>query len=545
MQNSWDFSMCISTLLNILDISSNKLAKAINVDPSLISRWKTGKRKVSHESNHLKAIADYFSSKILNDYQKTNIINIISKFNLPISIEYSNNMKEYIYILLISSLQGSKNVRVKNNNIRTSNTNHMVNPKFSINTNHNENICYPSHMIDNKSECLQQYSITETGYISNFEMIIGHGNVINAGINLLKSLPKKPDYMKESILITFLTESDSFSNFESTNLEWHNALLESQAKGWSINKIMDINENINRNMKIINEVLVNIMSKKYHPYYLNKYDSIIKLREFIMIPSIGILVCLCSGNTDRIDCAFLIRDEQASRALKGALDLCTNYSKPLITNRFTEQNMDLLTEIANYEELSGDRFTLNFCLNYIIIPLELIEKFSFSTKEKMPDNKVFKRDFQYKRMKKAFDKQIKNYRFLDIYSKSSIENLVKISKSPLTQIDPSDILKLFENIIYMLKKYDNYNIGLLNNSNLRTLSNFSCMIKDSNLILTNYSDRSKKTINKSWVSISEPNIVNTFKNYFGGLWDQIAPINKEKESVISWFESQMKGLNNL
>mgnify|MGYP001118849938 FL=1 len=67
MQNSWDFSMCISTLLNILDIRSNKLAKAINVDPSLISRWKTGKRKISHESNHLKAMADYFSSKILND----------------------------------------------------------------------------------------------------------------------------------------------------------------------------------------------------------------------------------------------------------------------------------------------------------------------------------------------------------------------------------------------------------------------------------------------------------------------------------------------
>ncbi|MTK13493.1 MAG: helix-turn-helix transcriptional regulator, partial [Clostridiaceae bacterium] len=276
MQNSWNFSMCISTLLNILDISSNKLAKAINVDPSLISRWKTGKRKVSHESNHLKAMADYFSSKILNDYQKTNIINIISKFNLPISIQCSNNIKEYIYILLISSLQSSNNEQVKSNNLGTSNINDMINPNFGINTDHNKNICYPSHMIDNKSAYLQQHTFTETGYISNFEMIIGHSNVINAGINLLKSLPKKPDYIKESILITFLTELDSFSNFESTNLEWHNALLDAQSKGWSINKLMNINENINSNMKIINEFLVNIMSKKYHPYYLNKYDSIIK-----------------------------------------------------------------------------------------------------------------------------------------------------------------------------------------------------------------------------------------------------------------------------
>lgn len=545
MQNSWDFSMCISTLLSILDISSNKLAKAINVDPSLISRWKTGKRKVSPESNHLKAIADCFSSKILNDYQKTTIINIASKFNLPISIEYSNNMKEHIYILLISSLQGSKNVNVKNNSIKTSNINHIINPNFDVNTGYNNDICYPSHITDNKSASLQQCAFTKTGYISNFEMIIGHSNVINAGINLLKSLPKKPDYIKESILITFLTELDSFSNFENTYLEWHNALLEAQAKDWSINKLMNINENINRNMKIINEFLVNIMSKKYHPYYLNKYDSIIKLREFIMIPSIGILVCLCSENTDRIDSAFLIRDEQALKALKGALDLCINYTKPLITNRFTEQNIGLLAEIANYEELSGDRFTFNFCLNYIITPLDLIEKFSFSTKEKMSDKKIFKRDYQYKRIKKAFHKQIKNYKFFDIYSKSFIENLVKISKSPLTQIEPSDILKLFENIVYMLKKYDNYNIGLLNNSSLGALSDFSWMVKGSNIILTNYADRNKKTVSKSCISISEPNIVNTFKNHFEDLWHQIPPINKEKESVISWFESQMKGLNNL
>lgn len=536
MQNNWNFSICISELLNILDVSSSKLAKSINVDPSLISRWKTGKRKISCTSNYLKPISDYFSDKIVNDYQKISIINISSKFNLPIDIKYSNDMREYIYVLLSSSLQGSKTEHVKNSN---------RNVKFKKNFNRDENISFSSSNINNTSSHFQQYVLTETGYVSTFEMIIGHNNVINAGIKLLKSLPQKPDYINESILITFLTELDSFSNFQNTYNEWHNVLIEVQKKGWSITKLINIDENINRNMKIINELLVNLMSEKYHPYYLTKYDYIIKCREFIIVPSVATLVGLCGSNTGKIDSAFLIRDEQAAKALIGTFDLCINLTKPLITTRFTDQSTSLLTKIADYEELNGDRFTFNCCFGYATIPMELIKKFPLFNEEKITEKEIAKRNYQYKRIKKAFDMQIKNHKFVNICSKSFIENLIKISKSPLTLIEPSDILKLFENIVYMMKKYDNYNIGLLNNMNSEPLNNFSWMIKDSSVVLTNYLNRNKKDCTQFCVSISEPNIVNTFKKHFGELWSEIAPINKEKESVISWFETQIKGLKNL
>ena len=360
MQNNWNFSICISQLLNIFNVTSNKLAKAINVDPSLISRWKTGKRNLSCESSYLKPIANFFSDKVLNDYQKTSIINIPSKFNLPIDIKYSNNTKEYLHILLVSSLQGSNTVQVINNNIGNHNNN--LNSNFNIGTDLNENISFSSGSIDNNSSHLQQCTFTENGYISNFEMITGHSNVLNAGINLLKSIPNKPNNIKDSILITFLTELDSFSNFENLQQEWCSALFSAQEKGWNIIKLMNINENISRNMKIINEFLLNIISKNYHPYYFNKYDSILSAREFIIIPSVGTLFCTCTRNPSKVDTALLIRDEQASKALSSAFDLCVNHTKPLITNSSNVQNTDFLTEIANYEELRGDRYTFNFLL---------------------------------------------------------------------------------------------------------------------------------------------------------------------------------------
>lgn len=84
--------------------------------------------------------------------------------------------------------------------------------------------------INNKSSHMQQFSFGNNEYIGSFEVITGHSNVINVGINLLKSLPKKPDWINESISITFLTEIDSFSNFENTYYEWNNVLQEVQKR---------------------------------------------------------------------------------------------------------------------------------------------------------------------------------------------------------------------------------------------------------------------------------------------------------------------------
>ena len=271
-----------------------------------------------------------------------------------------------------------------------------------------------------ESTHLQQYTFTKNGYISNFEMIVGHSNVINAGIDLLKCLPKKPDYINESVLITFLTELDSFSNFENVQQEWCSALFSAQEKGWNIIKLMNINENISRNMKIINEVLLNIISKNYQPCYFNKYDSILSFREFIILPSVGTLFCICSGNTNKIDTAILIRDEQASKALTGAFDLCVKHTKPLITNRYNVQNADFLTEIANYEELSGDRYTLNFCLNYLTIPPELIENFSLSDKKRFSKELI-----NIKKLKELSIVKLKITNFLIFIRKISLKTLLK------------------------------------------------------------------------------------------------------------------------
>lgn len=94
-QENW---LCLKQLLNTLNINENKLAKAINVDPSLISRWVNGKRPISAKSDYIKVISNYLSKNV---YDKSQIIKIQSMCqNLEVGTNRDyNDVKENIYII--------------------------------------------------------------------------------------------------------------------------------------------------------------------------------------------------------------------------------------------------------------------------------------------------------------------------------------------------------------------------------------------------------------------------------------------------------------
>lgn len=56
-----NFQEKLTLLMHIQDVPNNKLAKALSVDPSLVSRWRSGKRNLPQNSGYLMDIARYFS----------------------------------------------------------------------------------------------------------------------------------------------------------------------------------------------------------------------------------------------------------------------------------------------------------------------------------------------------------------------------------------------------------------------------------------------------------------------------------------------------
>lgn len=508
MENQFNFALCLSQLLNILNINNIKLAKAVNVDPSLVSKWKTGKRKFDVTSNYLNLISSYLSENVISNYQYEDILIIAKNSDLYISIDIYKNTNLYINELLVSSL-GEPCEEKKSSKLSSS----------------------------------QKTDALGYGYINTYKMILGHKNVITAGIELLKSLTKKPNYITDPILITFFTEIDSFSNFEEANEEWNNALQEVQNKGWNIHKLISITENKNRNKKIIDELLLNIETKMYDAYHLNNYDYFFHFKELIFVPKVGALLCLFGSDFEKIDSAFLFTDNQALTAFDMISKQCRAKAVPLITKSYSDMNIESLLEVFKYEEFNGNRYSFNCFINYLTTPIEFYERNLSSYINNNPEADYTKFLYYNKKLKETLKYQLDCYFFNNIYSKKSIESFLKNHRNYCKLFTNTDSIKIIEYIIYLIENFEHFNIAFLNDNDSYILNNFSWIVKESNAVIINNLTKGKNNGNKVCVTITEPNIVNTFTEYFLQLWRNIAPINKDKKSVVGWLKTELKSLN--
>lgn len=57
-------------IMNLTQTSNRKLAQALRVDPSIISRLRTGKRGIPRNSELLRSMALFFSERCNTDYQR-------------------------------------------------------------------------------------------------------------------------------------------------------------------------------------------------------------------------------------------------------------------------------------------------------------------------------------------------------------------------------------------------------------------------------------------------------------------------------------------
>ena len=57
-------------LLNLTQVTNRTLARELKVDPSLISRLRTGARGVPKNKEHIKAMSSFFAKRCTTQYQK-------------------------------------------------------------------------------------------------------------------------------------------------------------------------------------------------------------------------------------------------------------------------------------------------------------------------------------------------------------------------------------------------------------------------------------------------------------------------------------------
>lgn len=541
------FGDCLGCLLSDLKTSINRLSKAINVDSSLVNRWIHGKRIPPYNTSYIEDISEYLSKNVHNTFQRKSIEELYS--NVCGEGELETNIKEKIKELLLESQGFSIEFRDKKNYEykeflpkREASSNSLSSNQF-----HHEK---PGNFRDEES--ITDNYIHSVNLSSKDKIIFGWEDLLAASIILLETAANIKCKNSNTIYITLIHDINIVNIPYEVLIRFRNALLKAMLNEWNVLFLLKLNNNINRIIKLIEFAKPLVGTGKFNPYYIKRYDGFSLGKEIMVVPDVGALSYFSTKFHSEINCAFYFKNEAAIDIFRNQLDvIIKNSAAPLIKYCLNENIIDYNHYLVEKEGNIGNRFLCKYCFSVLTLPEGLYKRI-LKRNGCSSDEIQNALDF-YQRRLNAFLVNIENYEYKDIYHTDSIWELIIHRKLyfynytgiELIDLEVEDIIEYLQNIIHLLKKYDNFSIAFECQDTDCVEGNdiFYCLVKERQAVFLQVF-HTTKCIPKVCLSIEEPMVVRAFDEYFNEIWEQISPINKEKTEVIRWLEKQISILEN-
>ncbi|MDF2986052.1 MAG: helix-turn-helix transcriptional regulator [Eubacterium sp.] len=516
MATNIKFGECLKLLISSLDISINRLAKAINVDNSLVNRWIHGKRVPSYNTLYIDRISEYLSKNVHNTIQLEHLNNVLLEVCRDTGAVA--DLQEKIRITLKESQGYSfecKKAERKESKI------HMTNMEEGLSN--------------------------AVALSSKDKIILGINNILSAAISLLETAVCQAQQKEKTIYITLNSDMDLHTLPYNKLARFKELLLSTINHGWEVVFLLRLTNNTARTLKLINFILPFMKTGRLNLYYFKKYGVFATERELCIISGVGALSCFSTLPTSEISCAFYLESKAAVNILKDYFNiLLTNHAKQLVKHYSQDMNSDYYSLLAESEENIGTRYVYNYGLNRFFLPEKLYKK--LMGRKNVPSEAMQMSLKYHNRQINAIISNIQNYKHKEIYPVDSIKKLIShrqlylytYSGIEIVELKVKEIIEILQNIITILQKYSNYNIAFLSQDGDSTLiiNDLYCTVKERHSVQF---EAFKPPIGKHQVrlSIEEPMLVRAFEEYFCDLWDHIAPLNKDKGDVISWLQNQI------
>jgi len=546
MDNYLTFSECLTAILDALDLKCSKLAKEINVDPSLIYKWLRGERVPPYDTPYIDLISNYIAGKISNNFQMKALTDLLDKHGIELpqgNMDLQNRIRMWLLEAQGYSMKLKKKAktRIRNNWDNVSSIADFVKNIDNIKC---------TKVDGNKPDTISHDSAINESIIcshDNIQVIKGHPEIIYSMIKLLKQAQKEPDSDNNIILITFNSEMDMLLD-DNIRHELIHTIYKILSYGWSIVFHIRLDNNIQRTINII-EIMQSLLSRgNLAIYYYKTNDDAFILNELCIIPDTGALFCFSSKIGQQVDRAFWYHEKESIDTLKAYFLQQLTFAKPLLKSYPSQKTIEFQQAFAELEETPGDRYIFKNGLSTLTMPVNLYEK--YLKLGNRSDQEISYREFWHKKRLETFEAQVKYYEFKDICFIESLERLVKYKKYSFDEYymlesrvpDNEDIICHLENVINMLRKYDNYEIAFVSKKDFNNLSNIYWAVKGNISVLIETYNRDKMIDDDSFNTemnfiVTEKSIVNAFHDYFLKIWNDIPEENKSKRNTINLLQS--------
>lgn len=546
MEKYSTFGECLAAVLNALELKCSKMAREINVDPSLIYRWLRNERVPSYDTSYIEQISTYVTGKICNSYQMEAISDLLKSHGIDAPSDTEDLQKKIKmwleesqgYSLMLRKKAKSLNRRHLDSSTKKSSQGNRASGTDRV-------ICKP--VLDNQDSAANRDFVC---YHDHIDVIKGSMEVAYAAIRLLSQAIKAPVPDDNKILITLNSKMNILLDDKFLRQELTQTLKDALSHGWSIIFQIRINDNVERTTEIIEIIQPLLSHGNIIIYYHQASDENCAVSELCIVPSVGALFIFSSKADHPANTAFWYHEKECMEALASYFFQYLTFAKPLLRLYPSPKTIHFLNACAEAEEAPGDKYAFKNGLNTITMPLSLYERYISCCK--LSEHEISLRKFLHGKRLESFESQVNYYKYKDICPIESLEKLVKDKKYPMDEyymldnriLSNEDIVCHLENLVKMLERYDNYEIAFVSEKDFEDLYNVCWEIKGHSRIFIESMNRGGLTSDDSCTkrnySSAEKHIVNGFRHYFLKIWDEIPTANKDKSNAIQFIKSLIR-----
>jgi len=503
------FNKKLDLLMKTLNVSNSRLARSLSIDPSLISRWRTGARKPSKKNNYIKEISAYFTAYAKMDFQKAALYEIMG-----VDINKSQNslypLKELLYTWLADKKSPEKIFAEKffdNLNKKTS-------------SNYNDTI--------NNKETIDNINIESEK--KEIEILNGIEGKRKGVVEFLQAAATEQEQ------ITLLLYSNENTEWLTADREfyqkWVMLLKKVITKGHKIKIIHTLKREMSEILAAIDYWMPFYLTGAVEPYYYPKYQENIFRRTMFIAPGTAALNCsTVSEYSDKAQ-QFLYWDPEKIELLTEEYNTFLKKCRPLM-RIYTGKNTYNFNKLQiEFDEQESEMISISDMPSFVTMPESLLLNFleKNNTEKELKENVLS----IYNKRHKAFISNLSENKYYEIITLPTKEDF--LNKENSLNINDffsefnfnysfSDFYDHLKNIIQLLEKHNNYHLLLTDDF---SYPNIKLAVKDEVGALISRNDE-KEII----IAFNQPNITNSFFTYLKYMLREIPKKEKNKVWLIN------------
>lgn len=529
----------LDLLIKTFNSNNSKLARAINVDPSLVSRWRSGERTLSVDSPYTSLIVDYFIS-IDSLHHKKNALRDLLKISNNIYLCGQHQLKKLLtdWIFEIDIIK-SNSTNIKNK-FQTIDINNILIKLNSISL----DVLQPeASYADDKEKDKDKVNKGEPGYFEVFWGQKGKKQVIYGILSTLLAAESPVElYLCDETDMDWLVEDRDFF------LEIFALMKQLVTKGHKITIIHNVNRSPSQIVSIMDFWIPLFMTGGVDSYYSPKYSSTFHKKTLCVARDTAAIISININDNTEESCLLLTSERQLIRQVDKVFMCYLASCRPLIKIYNSQNISDFYYDVYDIDEKVGSFYALRNRFTTLAMPdsvySRILDGLPLTAEEKT------KRLNHHVKYNKNFKKNIRFYKYVEIINIDEFEKFIPeelfkydgfdFNVHGLVKCEPEHFITHLMNAILYLKKYDNYEMVFIKLKDTVGNNRVTLTVKEETIATISSCDYDGN--NRIIMSTSQSYIVEGMACYLAHLTDYIPDINSNKSSVIKKLEKTVSML---